>query len=304
MLLVNGFSGLVKLANALPVMNRLSVITVNLNNVEGLRRTCQSLFAQSFIDYEFIVIDGGSTDGSVAFLEEHTDRITRWTSEPDRGIYHAMNKGIAQATGTYCLFLNSGDWLVHSSTLETVFSQQPQADIVAGDVYFFDTQKGAIKWYVPSPDRLTAKTLFLGTLPHQATFIRRTLFNKIGLYNEQLKIASDWLFFLDALLIHGCSYQHYPEPVAYFNMDGISCDPQTASLPRREQLSLLQQKYPLFLPDYERLDQLEKQSQLWLQSREYRVYHFLKRMGVIRVGILARRLKRFIVRTLSMHRSS
>lgn len=297
-------SRLVKLTNALPVMNRLSVITVNLNNVEGLQRTCQSLFAQSFMDYEFIVIDGGSTDGSVAYLQEHTNRITRWTSEPDRGIYHAMNKGIMQATGTYCLFLNSGDWLVRPSTLETVFSQPPQADIVAGDVYFFDTQKGTIKWYVSSPDSLTAKTLFLGTLPHQATFICRTLFDKIGLYNEQLKIASDWQFFLEALLIHGCSYQHHPEAVAYFNMDGISCNLQTASLPRREQLSLLRQKYPLFLPDYEQLDQLERQSQQWLQSREYRVYRFLERMGVIRLGVFGRRLKRFVQRTFFDQRPS
>ena len=285
-------------------MNRLSVITINLNNADGLRRTCESLFTQSFTDYEFIVIDGGSTDGSVAFLEQHTDHITHWVSDPDRGIYHAMNKGIQFATGTYCLFLNSGDWLVSSATLETVFAQQPQADIVAGDVYFFDTLANAIKWHIPSPDTLTAKTLFLGTLPHQVTLIRRILFERFGLYNEQLKIASDWLFFVEALLERGCSYQHIPETVAYFNMDGISCNPQTASLPRREQLTVLQQKYPRFLPDYERLDQLEKQRDQWLQSREYPVYRFLERMGIIRAGVRVRRLKRFLTRTFRMKRSA
>ena len=281
-------------------MKRLSVITVNLNNADGLRRTGESLFAQSFTDYEFIVIDGGSTDGSVAFLEQHTNHITRWTSEPDGGIYQAMNKGIAQATGTYCLFLNSGDWLVGSSTLETVFAHQPQADIVAGDIYFFDTQANAIKWHVPSPDALTAKTLFLGTLPHQATLIRRSLFGQFGVYNEQLHIASDWLFFLETLLERGCSYQHIAQTVAYFNMDGISCNPYTNSLPRREQLDVLQQKYPRFLPDYDRLDQLEKQRAQWLQSHEHAVYQFLKRVGVIRVGVLARRLNRFVTRTFRM----
>ncbi len=285
-------------------MNRLSVITISLNNADGLRQTCESLFTQSFTDYEFIVIDGGSTDGSVAFLQQHTDRITHWTSEPDRGIYHAMNKGISRATGTYCLFLNSGDWLVSSSTLETVFAHQPQADIVVGDVYFFDTQTNAIKWHVPSPDVLTAKTLFLGTLPHQATLIRRSLFGQFGLYNEQLRIASDWLFFLEASLERGCSYQHIAETVAYFSMDGISCNPQTNSLPRREQLGVLQQKYPRFLPDYDRLDQLEKQRTQWLQSREYAVYQSLERVGVIRAGILARRLKRFLTRTFLRKRST
>lgn len=285
-----------KSTNALTYMKRLSVITVNLNNGEGLQQTCESLFAQTFTDYEFIVVDGGSTDGSVTFLQHHTDQITRWTSEPDRGIYHAMNKGIQAATGEYCLFLNSGDWLVRSTTLETVFAQQPQADIVAGDIYFFDTQANAIKWHIPSPDTLTAKTLFLGTLPHQATLIRRSLFERFGGYNEQLKIASDWLFFVEALLEHGCSYQHIPETVAYFGMDGISCNPPTDSLPRREQLSVLKQKYLRFLPDYERLDQLEKQRDRWLQSREYQAYQFLKLTGVIRAGVLARRLKRFLTR--------
>ena len=295
---------LAKLTTPQSDMNRLSVVTINLNNADGLRRTCQSLFTQSFTDYEFIVIDGGSTDGSVAFLEQHTDRITRWTSEPDRGIYHAMNKGIQFATGSYCLFLNSGDWLVSSATLETVFAHQPQADIVAGDVYFFDTQANAVKWHILSPGILTAKTLFLGTLPHQATLIRRSLFEQFGVYNEQLKIASDWLFFIEALLERGCSYQHIAETVAYFSTDGISCNPQTNSLPRREQLGVLQQKYPRFLPDYDRLDQLEKQRTQWLQSREYAVYQSLERVGVIRAGILARRLKRFLTRTFLRKRST
>ncbi|MCK8494889.1 glycosyltransferase [Spirosoma sp. RP8] len=285
-------------------MSLVSVITVNLNNVDGLAKTIQSLLDQTFVDYEFIIIDGGSTDGSVELVKSHVDKLAYWVSEPDKGIYHAMNKGIQASTGEYCLFLNSGDWLVESTTLATVFAKRPQADIVAGDIYFFDTQTSAIKWFVSSPDKLTAKTLFLGTLPHQATFIRRSLFDAVGLYNEHLKITSDWLFFLEALLIHGCSYQHYPVTVANFNMDGISCNPNTASLPRREQLSVLQQRYPLFVADYEELSGLESQSQLWLQSREYQVYHFLKRAGVIRVGVFGHRLKRFLQRTFFNQRTS
>lgn len=279
-------------------MPALSIITVNLNNCAGLEKTIQSVFLQTFSAVEYIVIDGGSTDGSVGLLNTHNERITYWTSAPDNGIYHAMNKGIRQATGEYCLFLNSGDWLTTSSTLENVFTQNPHADVVAGDIYFFDTQANAIKWHVPSPEHLTAKALFLGTLPHQATLIRRSLFERFGVYSEQLKVASDWLFFVEALLEHGCSYQHIPETIAYFNMDGISCNPQTVSLPRRERLGILQQKYPLFLPDYEQLEQLEKQHQAWLQSREYRVYRLLNCMGVIRFGVFAHRSKRFILRTL------
>ncbi|MFC5413069.1 glycosyltransferase family 2 protein [Larkinella bovis] len=282
---------------------KLSIITINLNSKKGLEKTINSVLMQLFCDYEYILIDGDSNDESRATIYKYTDKFAYWVSEPDNGIYHAMNKGIRAAKGEYCLFLNSGDWLATPTILENIFANKPQADLIAGDVYFFDTLTNSIKWFVPSPDRITAKTLFLGTLPHQATFIRRSLFSKFGLYNEQLKIASDWLFFLDALLLHGCSYQHHPEPVAYFNMDGISCNPVTASLPRREQLYILRQKYPLFLPDYDQLDLLEKQSQSWLQSREYRVYCFLEHIGVIRVGIWARRLKRFVLRIFKTDRS-
>ena len=276
---------------------RLSVITINLNNVIGLNKTVVSVLNQSFTDFEFIIIDGGSTDGSVEVLIEYNEHIDYWVSEPDRGIYQAMNKGILKATGEYCLFLNSGDWLAEPTSFEKVFTQRMQADIVAGDVYFYDMQQQAIKWHVHSPDQLTAKTLFLGTLPHQGTFIRRKLFDQIGLYNEQLRITSDWLFFLEALLEHGCSYQHYAGTVAYFNMDGISCNPTTKLLPRREQLGVLQRKYPLFLLDYERLEQLEFQTQQWLQSREYQVYKFLKRIGIIGMGVFVRRVKRVLLRT-------
>lgn len=284
-------------------MPDLSIITINLNNCTGLEKTMQSVFSQTYSSVEYIVIDGGSTDGSVDLLKINNEQIAYWNTAPDKGIYHAMNKGIRQATGEYCLFLNSGDWLVEPVTLANIFAKKPQADIVSGDIYFFDLQTNTIKWHVPSPDKFTAKTLFLGTLPHQATLLRRSLFDRFGMYNEQLKIVSDWLFFLEALLVHGCSYQHHAETIAYFNMDGISCDPQTASLPRREQLNILKQKYSLFLPDYEQLDRLEKQSQAWLQSREYRVYCFLEYIGVIQLGVFTRRLKRFVLRNLVNKRS-
>jgi len=280
-------------------MSKLSIITINLNNRAGLEPTIHSVVTQSFRAFELLVIDGGSTDGSVELIRQYENHLAYWVSERDGGIYAAMNKGIRVATGEYCLFLNSGDWLAGPQVLEQVFARQPRADIVAGDIYFYDTSRQAIRWLVPSPDELTARTLLMGTLPHQATLIRRSLFDRIGLYDETLKIASDWLFFLDALLVHGCSYQHHPAPVAYFSMDGISCDPRTESLPRREQLAILRQRYPRFLPDYERLEALEKEQVRWLQSREYSVYRFLDALGLIRLGVWCRRVQHRLQRTLS-----
>ena len=96
---------------------KLSIITINLNNCKGLEKTIKSVISQRFTDYEFIVIDGGSDDESLECIKAHRNYIHYWVSEPDKGIYNAMNKGIAQAEGDYCLFLNSGDWLVENEQL-------------------------------------------------------------------------------------------------------------------------------------------------------------------------------------------
>lgn len=283
----------------MPNKPKLSIITINLNNASGLAKTIASVSMQTFSEYEFIIIDGGSIDQSLAIIESNHGKIAYWLSEPDNGIYHAMNKGIRQAKGEYCLFLNSGDWLDSPTILEELFKLPPKADIVAGDVYFYDTDLQQIKWLVPSPDELTAKTLFNGTLPHQATLIKRELFERIGLYNESLKIASDWLFWVEALLEKGCSYQHFHGVVSYFSMDGISCNPATNNLPKREQLTILQQKYPRFIKDYQLLSALENEKSNWEGSKEFAVYQFLQKLGVIAVGIFMYRVFQFFGRIIS-----
>ena len=112
----------------------LSIITINLNNREGLRKTIESVVNQTFQDFEFIVIDGASTDGSVEVIQDYP-RINYWISEPDTGIYNAMNKGIAKATGEYCLFLNSGDTLFQINTLTGILQSNPKGDIIFGNVH-------------------------------------------------------------------------------------------------------------------------------------------------------------------------
>ena len=127
---------------------KLSIITINYNNAKGLRQTMSSVLEQSFADYEYIVIDGGSSDGSVQIIEEFENQFKssnagsdlnhrlsfQWISESDNGIYNAMNKGIALAKGDYCFFLNSGDYLVSKTVLESVFSENPTEDIIFGNL--------------------------------------------------------------------------------------------------------------------------------------------------------------------------
>lgn len=109
---------------------KLSIITVKLNNRDGLKRTIDSVVSQTFTDYEWIVIDGGSTDGSRELIEQYQDHFAYWCSEPDKGIYNAMNKGIAHAKGEWLQFLNSGDVLYSNNTLASVFSSKYDADVL------------------------------------------------------------------------------------------------------------------------------------------------------------------------------
>ena len=107
---------------------KLSIITINYNNKNGLQKTIDSVISQTFKDFEWIIIDGGSTDGSKELIEKYSQHITYWVSEPDKGIYNAMNKGIKVAKGEYLFFLNSGDYLVQPNTINQIFTQSPNTD--------------------------------------------------------------------------------------------------------------------------------------------------------------------------------
>lgn len=196
---------------------KLSIITINYNNHEGLKKTLDSVVAQSFKDFEWIVIDGGSTDGSRELLEEYAERFAYWVSEPDKGIYNAMNKGIGHAQGEYLQFLNSGDWLCDETALERCFSHNFDADIVYGNLYFcHDETKKKYEY----PEKLSFSFLRDYSLGHNATFIRRAVMLE-DLYDENLKIVSDWKFLLIQALKNR-KFEHLDEMVSCFDELGIS----------------------------------------------------------------------------------
>jgi len=199
---------------------KLSIITINLNNASGLEKTIQSVINQTFTDFEYIVIDGNSTDGSVDIINIHSSKINYWVSEPDIGIYNAMNKGIRKAQGEYCLFLNSGDTLVDKNILEKVFNENLHEDIIYGNMYYNRDNGEKTLWICP--DKLTFRTFLQSTLCHPASFIKKQLFFEISLYDETLKIISDWVFFIIAIVIHNKSYIHLPYCISNFEGGGIS----------------------------------------------------------------------------------
>jgi hypothetical protein len=159
-----------------------------------------------------------------------------------------------------------------------------------------DPASNLVKWPMLSPVKISAAALFNSTLPHQATFIRRDLFFQFGFYNVQFKIASDWLFFLEVILQHNVSYSHFDGTISNFMLDGISSNPKSKNLAREEQLRILEEKYPHFLPDYIELFRLQNQLSDWQSSKEFRAFILLQKMGIIGLGMFYLRINRLFHR--------
>lgn len=200
----------------------ISVITVNLNNAAGLEKTISSVINQTYVDFEFIIIDGGSTDGSVDVLKRNEKSISKWISEKDNGIFNAQNKGIERASGNYCIFLNSGDYLVDENVLEKFSGLANGSDIFYGDMYI-DNGDGKLVYKRSSP-KISIKKMLTDTLWHPVSFISRDLFAKFGNYNEKFRIVSDYEFFVRVIIFHKVKTQYINHPVAVFNATGISSD--------------------------------------------------------------------------------
>lgn len=252
---------------------RYSIISINYNDKEGLRRTVISVINQTYTDYEFIIIDGGSTDGSIDVIQENKDNITYWVSEKDKGVYNAMNKGIAQAHGDYLVFMNSGDCFHATDVLSTVADHQE--DIICGKVL-----KGEST--IPSghhKSTISLVDLMRGSLPHQAMFIKRELMKKHP-YDENYKILSDWKFCIEAIIFDNCSFRNIETIVADYDTSGISTN-SNGLLPEERGRILKELLPPRIVEDYNRLapvdDELLNQSIILTKTVHAR--KFIKRIS-------------------------
>lgn len=254
---------------------KYSVITINYNNKEGLRHTIKSVLGQICDDYEYIIIDGGSTDGSVEVIMEYAENVDYWVSEKDKGIYHAMNKGVVQANGDYCIFMNSGDCFYDDAVLSTVANDLKE-DIIVGKA-LIKQRNGVIS--PPPIGEFTFYHLYSGSIPHQASFIRTKLLRKYP-YDEKLNISSDWKFFVQTLIIDNCSIRYLDVYVVRYDIEGISsCNPQ---LMRHEKESIMSAIFPpRVLADYKQMKASECLTQtLTPQLRQhYTIDKILYRIG-------------------------
>lgn len=236
---------------------KFSIITVNYNNKEGLRKTIESVIHQTFRDFEYIVIDGGSSDGSAEVLKEYDKYITYWVSEPDEGIYNAMNKGISHSHGDYLNFMNSGDCFYSPDILEKVSCYQMTADFIVGCDYHYSEEKHQGHVSI-QPPRTTMMHFFMATLDHQSSFINRKLFTK-SFYREDYKLVSDWIFYTEKIVGDGKLVQFIPEIICYREEGGLSEQQQEKN--RQEISTFLHQFMPIGIyQDYATMSLLDKTS--------------------------------------------
>lgn len=238
---------------------KLSIITINYNNKAGLEKTIQSVIYQTSHDFEWVIIDGGSTDGSKELILNLNSNVNLayWCSEPDNGIYNAMNKGIAHATGNYLHFLNSGDCLVDENVIGDFNLLSCSEDIVAGDIILDGNQTKRLN----SPEECEIDFDFFkhSIVRHPSTYMKRSMFLKYGGFDEGYRIVSDLKYFMDALLRYDCSYRHWHRIVTDFNTEGISQNPRTHELDLKERETVFDEFLPRFNRSIRKRDQRIKE---------------------------------------------
>ena len=261
---------------------RLSIVTINWNNATGLEKTMQSVATQSFKEFEYIIVDGASTDGSIEVVKLYESQFAhlKWVSESDSGIYNAMNKGIRMASGDFIQILNSGDSLAKEDVTERMLTALGETDtpsILYGNMVkcFPDGYRMVDKSF--AGQEITMLGMYTGTLNHDPAYIRRDLFDKYGYYDESLKIVSDWKWYLQAIILGGEKPKYVDMDVTLFDMTGIS--ETSKELDQTERKQVLEQLFPeAVLKDYERYAfPIEQINRLQRHPWSYKMMSFLER---------------------------
>lgn len=256
-------------------MKKLSIITINYNNFGGLQKTVENVLNQTWQEFEYIVIDGGSNDGSREYLESQSVNIDYWVSEPDKGIYNAMNKGIAKSTSEYLFFLNSGDHFMDAFSLQKV-----QKHLVNDAVIYFNINVvvNGESYVLENPAVMSFSYLHNNLPCHQCTFIHQSVFKRVGYYDESLKIVADWKLLLQAIVKHNVTYRKVDAVFSIFYKDGISSLPENQSTISAERAVVLQKEFPVLLNDLKEQFILER---IIRNLRKSRKINWLIKLGLL-----------------------
>lgn len=266
---------------------KISVITINYNNRVGLEKTLKSVTSQDYKSFEYIVIDGGSKDGSKKLLESFSDKISYSVSEPDKGIYNAMNKGIEAANGEYLIFINSGDHFYDKQSLRVSSQYLSGEDIIYGNLEIVDGENIFIKNY---SDKLSLFYFYYESLPHPSSFIRREAFKRWGSYDDNLKIVSDWKWFLIAICLHNATFKRFNETVSTFYLDGISNNVESQKKIGTERNLTFLEHFPVVQDDLQQMlilhnenKELRKAQNNFNHLKKYRIIRLLDFLGIIKI---------------------
>lgn len=196
---------------------KLSIITVNFNNPIGLEDTIKSVVYQTNRDFEYIVVDGASTKGDIDIIKKYSANITKWVSEPDTGIYNAMNKGVRMAQGDYLLFMNSGDIMYNNDTVANIYKANFDEDFIEGIIAF----KNSSRLHYPPSEINLSYYLFVTNNYHQASLIKRSLLLDTP-YDESYRIAADMKFNIQSIICNNCTYKAIDVIISTYEGQGVS----------------------------------------------------------------------------------
>jgi hypothetical protein len=214
---------------------KISIVTICYNRAFDIEKTIKSVVNQIFEDIQYIIIDGGSTDGTLDVINKYKGKIDKIVSEKDHGVYDAMNKGLALATGDYVLFMNGGDSLYDQNVLIDLFSKAPEVDLIYGECMLVDEHGTEIMLRSksvnrPVPQSISKYTFLYGTnISHQSFIIRRSLTRS---FDQQYKISADVDWMIDTMSKCKSSYL-YPRPISQFLTEGLSSTQQKKGLEER-----------------------------------------------------------------------
>ncbi|WP_159022665.1 glycosyltransferase family 2 protein [Formosa sp. L2A11] len=225
---------------------KVSIITVSYNAAKTILKTIDSIADQSYTNIEFIIIDGGSTDGTLDIIEDNKEKIDIVVSEPDKGVYDAMNKGILRASGDWILFLGADDLLANNNVIETCVQQFSSSHLVYGDVIKVpenEVYDGAFNLY----------KMIYRNICHQAIFFHKSVFKLKGLYHLDYKVNSDWEFNLRCFQDPKINTKYIPLVVSHFNTEGLSSNTEDVAFEiRKKQLIKLMPIWVRFCYKYRR----------------------------------------------------
>lgn len=271
---------------------KLSIISINYNNAEGLRKTLASVSGQASVLLEHVIIDGASTDSSAEIIREYAESASypvKWVSEKDEGIYNAMNKGIRMAEGEYIQILNSGDCLADADVAARMLDaieREGHPDILYGNMLRVD-ENGSVVGKSGEVE-YSLRQFYSSTLNHDCAYIKRSLFGEYGLYDEDLKIVSDWKWYLQVIGLGRVKPVYVDVDVTLFDCSGIS--ERNLELRNTERRRVLEEVLPAaVLADYdahafeiEQVNRLRKHHLYKLVWFVERVFFKLEKWGILK----------------------